>query len=103
MAEAYASRGTISEALELINTGLLDQAEALCRDAVARNPKDVNMTALLGVIMLKSRRPDEAEQCLREAIKLAPNFAKPHEDLGRLLVGQQRSEEAVDVPRCPVR
>ena len=103
MAEAYASRATISEALELINTGLLDQAEALCRDVVARNPKDVNMTALLGVILLKSRRPDEAEQCLREAINLAPSFAKPHEDLGRLLVERGRAEEAVKVLKNATR
>ncbi len=81
MAKAYVSRSTISEAIELINTGQIDRAEALCRDAVERNPRDVNITALLGVILLKSRRPEEAEQCLREAIKLAPNFAKPHEDL----------------------
>ncbi len=34
MAEAYASRSTISEAIELINTGQIDQAEAFCRDAI---------------------------------------------------------------------
>ena len=97
MAEAYASRSTISEAIELINNGQIDQAEALCRTAVERNPQDVNITALLGVILLKSRRPEEAEQYLREAIKLAPNFAKPHEDLGRLLFEQGRADEAVKV------
>jgi tetratricopeptide (TPR) repeat protein len=97
MPQAYASRSTISEAIELVNSGLLDQAEALCRDAVERNPRDVNIIALLGVILLKSRRPEEAEQCLRDAIKLAPNFAKPHEDLGRLLIEQSRAKEAVKV------
>jgi len=61
------------------------------------------MTALLGVILLKSRRPDEAEQCLREAIKLAPNFAKPHEDLGRLLVERGRAEEVVKILKNATR
>jgi tetratricopeptide (TPR) repeat protein len=103
MAEAYASRGTISEAIELINTGRIDEAEALCRDAVARNPKDVNVTALLGATLLKTRQLEEAEKYLRLAIQLAPSFAKPHEDLGRLLVEQRRAEEAVELLRTATR
>jgi tetratricopeptide (TPR) repeat protein len=103
MAEAYASRSTISEAIELINTGQIDQAEAFCRDAIERNPQDVNITALLGATLLKSRQLDEAEKFLRVAIQLAPSFAKPHEDLGRLLVEQRRAEEAVELLRTATR
>jgi tetratricopeptide (TPR) repeat protein len=103
MAEAYASRSTISEAIELINTGQIDQAEAFCRDAIERNPQDVNITALLGATLFKSRQFDEAEKFLRVAIQLAPSFAKPHEDLGRLLVEQRRAEEAVELLRTATR
>ncbi len=103
MAEAYASRSTISEAIELINTGHIEQAEALCRDAVARNPQDVNVTALLGATLLKSRRFDEAEKYLRATIQLAPSFAKPHEDLGRLLVEPRRAQEPAELLRTATR
>jgi tetratricopeptide (TPR) repeat protein len=69
----------------------------MCEEAVARNPKDVNMTALLGAILFKMRRGKDSEAALREAIRLAPSFAKPHEDLGMLLVHQRRPQEAVEI------
>ena len=63
-----------------------DAAAAMCQAAIRRDPEDISMTALLGAVLLKQRRPDEAEKYLRKAIELAPTFAKPHEDLGYLLV-----------------
>ena len=69
----------------------------VCRDALKTEPDDVNMTALLGAMLLKSRETNLAEKYLRRAIDLAPNFAKPHEDLGFLLVETERPNEAVEV------
>ncbi len=103
MAPTFASRSTFNEAVQLINAGEVTRAEALCRDAVGRNPRDVNMVALLGATLLKTRETTEAEKYLRAAIELAPNFAKPHEDLGILLVEQERPEEAVEVLRNATR
>ena len=103
MAQPHASRSILNEAIQLINAGQAAQAEALCRDAVNRNPRDVNMVALLGATLLKSRKIPEAEKFLRDAIELAPNFAKPHEDLGILLLEQNRPEEAVDLLRNATR
>ena len=61
------------------------------------------MTALLGAILLKLREFEAAEAHLRRAIELAPTFAKPHEDLGRLLVEQGRPEEAVELLKSATR
>ena len=97
MGEASASRATLNEAIELINAGEPGKAEEICRDAVQRYPADINMNALLGAILLKSRQMDEAEEYLRRTIKLAPSFAKPHEDLGYLLLERRRVEEAATV------
>lgn len=94
MNKPLATKSTLFEAVELINSGRIDQAEALCRAAVARNGDDVNMTALLGATLLKARKLAEAEQYLRHSIQLAPNFAKPHADLGHLLLQTRRAEEA---------
>ena len=44
------------------------------------------MQALLGALLVKLERDEEAEQTLRRVIEAAPTFAKPHEDLGFLLV-----------------
>ena len=97
MSEIYAPKALFDEALELINAGDPAAAEKLCREAVERNPKDVNMSGLLGAVLIKRRRLDEAEQVLKQTIALAPTFAKAHEDLGYALLEQERYEEAVEV------
>ena len=81
----------------LITAGRMTAAAAACRDALERDPDNVNMTALLGAILLKAREIKEAELHLRRAIELAPNFAKPHEDLGLLLLETGRPDEAVGI------
>lgn len=97
MPEIYAPKALFDEALELINAGDPVAAEKLCREAVERNPKDVNMSGLLGAVLIKRRRLDEAEQVLKQTIALAPTFAKAHEDLGYALLEQERYEEAIEV------
>ena len=97
MPEIYAPKALFDEALELINAGDPVAAEKLCREAVERNPKDVNMSGLLGAVLIKRRRLEEAEQVLKRTIALAPTFAKAHEDLGYALLEQERYEEAVEV------
>ena len=103
MAQSFASKSALSEAIGLINSGHPDQAEAICRSAVERNPDDINMVALLGAILLKSHQIPEAEKYLRQAIQLAPSFAKPHEDLGHLLVEKRQPDEAAEVLRKATR
>ena len=66
MGHAAASRAKLNEAIELINAGERGKAEAICRDAVQRNPDDINMTALLGATLLKAGEMDEAEKFLPE-------------------------------------
>ena len=56
MPQPYASRSKLNEAIQLINAGEADKAEAFCRDAVESNPRDVNMVALLGATLLKTRQ-----------------------------------------------
>ena len=90
-------RAAFNKVMSLIDSGRMNAALATCRDAVQRDPGDINMTALLGAILLKAREFTDAEQYLRRAIELAPTFAKPHEDLGYLLLETGRPEEAVDV------
>jgi tetratricopeptide (TPR) repeat protein len=103
MPQSQASRNIFNEAIQLINAGEADKAEALCRVAVERDPRDVNMVALLGATLLKTQETEEAEKFLREAIDLAPSFAKPHEDLGYLLLESRRPEEAVEMLRRATR
>jgi len=93
--QPLAPRATFDEAIALINAGNLAGADALCRAALQTYPRDVNMLALLGALLIKMNRAEEAATTLRQAIALAPTFAKPHEDLGRLLVQQNRMQDAL--------
>jgi tetratricopeptide (TPR) repeat protein len=97
MSQPFATKSTLFEAIELINSGRISKAEALCRAAVKRNADDVNMTALLGATLFKAGQHAEAEKYLRISTRLAPNFAKPWSDLGTLLVETHRPEEAVEI------
>ena len=89
-------RAAFNHAIDLVHAGRVSAAATFCRDFLRRTPGDVNMTALLGAVLLKLRQFKDAERHLRRAIELAPSFAKPHEDLGYLLVEQGRAEEAVE-------
>ena len=90
-------KAAFNQAIALVNSGRVGAAAAFCQDVLRHNPDDLNMTALLGAVLLKARQFKEAEKHLRRAIELAPTFAKPHEDLGHLLVERGRPEEAVAV------
>jgi tetratricopeptide (TPR) repeat protein len=100
---APATKSTLFEAIELINSGRIQEAESICRAAVERNEHDVNMTALLGATLFKGGKNQEAEKYLRISTQLAPNFAKPWSDLGALLVETRRPKEAIEVLENAVR
>jgi tetratricopeptide (TPR) repeat protein len=95
MRPPLAAKAHFTETIALINAGEFAAAEARLRDRLEEYPRDVNLQALLGALLLKLDRPGEAETLLRRVIDQAPTFAKPHEDLGHLLVQQNRSAEAL--------
>jgi len=90
-----APKSVFNETIGLIAAGQLSAAETRCRAALKRYPGDVNMQALLGALLVKLDRREEAEKTLREVIEAAPSFAKPHEDLGFLLLQDKRPAEAL--------
>ena len=92
MRSLLAPKSVFDAAIALINSGDLGQAESLARSTLERYPRDVNMLALLGALLVKLERDEDAEQTLRRVIEAAPTFAKPHEDLGFLLVRLGRAD-----------
>jgi tetratricopeptide (TPR) repeat protein len=92
-----APKSVFNETIGLITAGELGAAESRCRAALERYPGDINMQALLGALLVKLDRREEAEKLLREVIDAAPSFAKPHEDLGFLLLQDKRPAEALPV------
>lgn len=92
-----APKALFNAVIALIEEGRLGDAESRCRAAMERYPRDVNMMGLLGALLVKLDRREEAEATLREVIAAAPTFAKPHEDLGYLLMQSGRTADALPV------
>ncbi|HSD68722.1 MAG TPA: sulfotransferase [Woeseiaceae bacterium] len=88
------ARQAFDNAFSLIAAGRIEDAEGACRDSLARLPGDINLLGLLGAILLKRGRIDEAESLLLRTIALQPAFAKPHEDLGTLYLQRNQPAEA---------
>ncbi len=89
-----AVRARLQEVIGLIDAGRIDNAEALCRESLARDPDEINLLGLLGAILLKKGGFAEAEKCLLRTIELEPTFAKPYEDLGVLYMARNEPDRA---------
>lgn len=103
MRQVHAPKALFDEAIERVNSGDPRAAESICRDALAQNPKDINMLGLLGAIQIKMRQLENARSTLTRTIELAPTFAKAHEDLGFALLELEEFDEAVGILQKAVR
>lgn len=90
-----ATRRGIEDIFRLISSGQFQQAEQKCVSLLEKNPDDVNVLGLLGVVSLRLGKTAEARPVLEKAIAIEPGFAKPHEDLGMLCLHEGRPEQAV--------
>ena len=90
------SKSVFAEVLELLNSGQLAAAERICNNTISQFPNDPNIAGLLGALLVKMKKYEEAEKQLKWTIELAPTFAKPHEDLGFVLLELNRPQEAIE-------
>ena len=94
---------TLDGIFRLINSGQFGPAEEYCRLFLEQSPDDINVLGLLGAILLKLERPDDARPILEKAIRLEPEFAKPHEDLGYLHLRTGNPGRAIDCFEAAIR
>jgi tetratricopeptide (TPR) repeat protein len=92
-------RKAMAHAAEHHRAGRLKEAEALYREVLKRNPKQIDALRLLGTLAFSTGHPDEAERLLRRAVAVAPDFASAWIDLGRVLKERDDYEEALDCLR----
>jgi hypothetical protein len=70
-------------------------AEKLIRRALAARRDNPLLWNDLGLLLLRGRKEDEAEQAFRNAVRLAPTFADAHARLAELLARRGWLEQAV--------
>jgi len=63
----------------------LQIAEKLYKETLKTNPNHVDAYNNLGVILLRSGKPQKAKSCYEKAIEINPNYESAHNNLGNAL------------------
>ena len=83
--------------------GEFGKAEAICRNILRRDPRNVNATRMLGTLARDLGKPRLAARMLRNALNLAPDFFGARMDLARALIEIEELDECEEVLREAVR
>lgn len=89
----------LQSALEHHQAGRLDEAEALYRQILERDPNNADALHLLGVVAHQSSRSDLAAPLIERAIALRPGVAIFHNNLGEALRALGRLDDAASAYR----
>jgi predicted TPR repeat methyltransferase len=89
----------VEQAIALHRRGQLDAAEALYRQILRRNPRQVDALHFLGVLAAQRHDNDGAVKLIRQALELNPRYADAHNNLGNVLAAMERFDEAATAYR----
>jgi len=93
--EMEAIRATYQRAREVMLAGDLDEAELQCRKALPRCGRDPNIMCLLGEILVKQRRAQEARTWFGKTLNQLPEFPRALEGTGLALLAEHKPADAV--------
>jgi tetratricopeptide (TPR) repeat protein len=82
-------------ALKTEKAGEDAEAELICRKALPAHGKDPNILCLLGEVVLKQRRPQEARRWFDKVLKLYPEFPRALEGMGRAYLKDRKPGKAL--------
>lgn len=77
------ARELIAKAAEHHRAGRLEEAEEAYREVLKRNPRNLEALRLLGVIAISTEHYGQAEQLLKRAVDIAPDYLAAWIDLSR--------------------
>lgn len=86
---------SIASAVKAMRTNRPADAETICLEWLSTNPGCAQHLRLLSHALMKQRRLDEAEEKIRFALSLDPEFPQLAEDLGSVLALKGRYDEAI--------
>ena len=89
-------QATFDLALGYLEGDEFEMAADLCRDALDEDPRDDKMRILLGTILVRQTRYQDAEKLLREVISRWPEIPKAHRELANALIAQGKGDEAIE-------
>jgi tetratricopeptide (TPR) repeat protein len=77
------ARQQIAQAAEHHRAGRLEDAEAIYREILRRDPRNLEALRLLALIAMSAEHYGQAEQLLKRAVEIAPDFLAAWMDLSR--------------------
>jgi tetratricopeptide (TPR) repeat protein len=77
------ARKLIAKAAERHRAGKLEEAEAIYREILRRDPRNLEALRLLALIAINTEHYGQAEQLLKRAVEIAPDFLAAWIDLSR--------------------
>ena len=83
--------------------GEFGKAEAICRNILRRDPRNVNATRMLGTLARDLGKPRLAARMLRNAVNLAPDFFGARMDLARALIEIEELDDCEGVLQEAIR
>jgi tetratricopeptide (TPR) repeat protein len=81
-------------AIAAYQRGDCTEAAMLCRQILSAQPDEFDALHLLGVLELDGPNVDDAERVLQRAVKVRPNSAEAHSNLGLACAKLKKFEEA---------
>ena len=84
-----------AEGLRHHQSGQLEAAERLYREALAVDPDDPDSLHFLGVLTHQMRRDEAAADLISRAVAINPNLASWHSNLGNVHQDHERLDEAI--------
>jgi len=79
-----------------LQNGEAESANVVCADALDRQPEDTNFLCLSARVLVKLKKFDEANARIERALSIYPEFARPHEVRGDMLLAQGRPTGATE-------
>jgi tetratricopeptide (TPR) repeat protein len=98
-AQAKEAQQAISQAMEKIRQGQLEEALTILKDVVQKYPDDSNVHYLLGVTLGRLQRYEEAVVELMRVIELVPKFAPAYQQLGYCYQNLKDMDKALEYYR----
>ena len=86
----------LQDALAFQQEGKSDEAKALVREILTKEPDNINALHVMGGLQIADKAFNDAEALLRRAVELAPDFAVAWSTLGVALKEQSKFPEAID-------
>jgi len=93
--KVHTVNGALAQALMLHQSGLVSNAQALCREILRKVPSHFDALHLLGMSEYQTGQHEEADRLLRRAVSVEPRSAAAHANRGVVLLALRRFDEAV--------